>query len=65
MSRRRENQFWDALPSEDVTRLATFNSERSRGLMHTPEYAERMAELQRRFNEAREAEARARGWIFA
>lgn len=31
-------------------RLATFNSERGRGLVHTPEYAAEMAELQARFD---------------
>lgn len=35
----------------EITKLATYNGERSRGIQHTPEYAERMAALQRRFDE--------------
>ncbi len=30
--------------------LATYNAERMRGIVHTPEYAAKMAELQREFN---------------
>lgn len=41
-------------PSE-VDVLARYNAERARGILHTFEWQERMAELQRRFDEAREA----------
>lgn len=40
------------LTSEEISRLASYNTERSHGLMHTTEYAEKMAELQKRFDEA-------------
>jgi hypothetical protein len=39
-------------PSE-VEVLARYNAERARGILHTFEWQERMAELQRRFDEAR------------
>ncbi len=32
-------------------RLSTYNAETFRGLVHTPEYDAKMAELQREFNE--------------
>ena len=35
----------------EVTRLATYNAERARGIMHTPEWGAQMAELQQRFSE--------------
>ncbi len=38
------------LTAEQVSRLAVYNAEVHRGLVHTPEYAAEMAELQRRFD---------------
>lgn len=32
-------------------RLATFNAEQARGLIHTPDYVEEMEEIQERFDE--------------
>lgn len=39
------------LTPQDIHHLAAFNSERARGIMHTPEWIEKMARLQARFNE--------------
>lgn len=43
----------DELPltKEEMTALATFNSEVARGLVHRPGYAYTMAELQTRYND--------------
>lgn len=38
------------LTYDEVQMLGTYNSERARGLMHTPEWQQRMAELQHRFD---------------
>lgn len=43
--------------------LARYNSERARGIVHAPEWDERMARDQERFNAKMLAEARARGDI--
>lgn len=49
--RRRQMQSWQlVLTADELHRLATYNGERSRGIAHTPEYANRMAYLQRRFD---------------
>lgn len=37
--------------SDDWVKLATYNGERSRGLVHAPEYVEAMAAEQARFDE--------------
>lgn len=50
------------LTGEEVRLLATFNAERHRGLVHTPEYSERMDELQRRFDGRLRAEWIAMGY---
>lgn len=34
----------------EVERLAMYNAEKHRGIVHTPEYAERMTALQERFD---------------
>lgn len=39
---------WD----QKVDMLARYNSEAARGIMHTPDWKERMAALQREFNAA-------------
>jgi hypothetical protein len=39
-------------PNDLVQTLSRYNGERSRGLVHTPEWQAAMAELQRRFDEA-------------
>lgn len=46
-------QFWTAYEFEY---LAVYNAEVARGIMHTPEWQQRMAEVQRRFDEQRRAE---------
>jgi len=38
------------LSQQDIMVLATYNSEKARGIAHTDEYAARMAALQRRFD---------------
>lgn len=38
-----------ALTRQEVETLATYNAERTRGLVHTPEWSVKMADLQRRF----------------
>lgn len=43
---RRQSSFWESRFDE----LAVFNSEVSRGIMHTPEKRERMAKLQADYN---------------
>jgi hypothetical protein len=35
--------------------LATYNSERARGIVHTPEWVEKMAEQQRLFDDGQRA----------
>jgi hypothetical protein len=39
------------LTAAEVHRLALYNAERSRGVAHTPDWQEQMADLQRRFDE--------------
>ena len=51
------------LTPEEVERLATYNAEVYRGLVHAEEYADEMAALQRRFIRAQRDEAKAKGWI--
>lgn len=36
---------------DDVERLATYNSERTRGIVHTSEWQDKMKLLQQEFNE--------------
>lgn len=51
--RRWDRDGWLAragLTGEQVSRLAVYNSEVHRGLVHTAAYAAEMAELQRRFD---------------
>lgn len=53
----RRRAEWDAelaelgLTRSDVDRLARFNSQRDDGLIHAPEYVDRMAELQTKYNQ--------------
>jgi hypothetical protein len=47
MSKRRRR--WDPMPAVFHS-LSTYNSELARGLLHTPEWKEKMAELQRDFD---------------
>jgi hypothetical protein len=37
------------MPAEDVQLLAVYNSERARGIVHTQDWVEEMAQLQRVF----------------
>ena len=51
--RRWDRDGWLAragLTAEQVSKLATYNAEVHRGLVHTAEYAAEMVELQRRFD---------------
>lgn len=48
--RRRQRGRWDPMPSE-YNELAQYNAERHRGILHAPEHKDRMAGLQRRFDE--------------
>lgn len=57
-SRRR----WEEFVDKGYAALADYNAERDRGLVHTPEYTARMAEVQERFNAEKLAEARENGW---
>jgi hypothetical protein len=41
---------WEAQAKARLDRLATYNAERARGIAHTPEYDERMAVIQERFD---------------
>lgn len=47
----------------DINRLATYNSEVARGLVHTEVYKKKMEKLQAEFNEWQRIEAEKRGWI--
>lgn len=38
------------MTAREIEQLATYNAERARGLVHTPEWVEKMAELQARFD---------------
>lgn len=40
------------LTEHEINTLGTYNSEKARGLMHTPEYTEQMRVLQGRFDTA-------------
>jgi hypothetical protein len=42
--------------------LATYNAERARGIVHTPEYAEKMTRAQTEFDNVRRDELLAEGW---
>lgn len=52
-----------ALEKEETTKLATYNSEVARGLVHTPEWVSYMAHLQKRFNQENDRWALAHGGI--
>jgi hypothetical protein len=58
------NYQWAPMPLE-FSALSVYSGEKSRGIVHTPEYAARMTELQERFETWRYeqlcAEARATG----
>lgn len=41
---------WQGWPGNWVSILAMYNAERSRGIMHTPEWQERMATYQEAFD---------------
>ncbi len=47
----------------DVERLATFNGERARGLLHRPDYVEEMAALKAQFDAETRTEALRQGHI--
>lgn len=55
--RERDHQWSDenlcryGMTGNELNQLSQYNAERHRGIMHTDEYSERMAELQRRFDE--------------
>lgn len=59
LKRERERQARRAV---DWTLLATYNAERHRGLVHTPEMDAAMAIEQARFDAEREAQLVAEGW---
>lgn len=40
------------LPEYEMTKLANYNAEKARGLLHDPQWEAYMAELQERFNAA-------------
>jgi hypothetical protein len=40
----------------ELDQLATYNSERARGLLHSPEWIRKMSEFQIRFNEGRRSQ---------
>ena len=48
--RRKHHIAYEAFVSQDFDELATYNAERARGIVHTPEYDKRMAEVQHRFD---------------
>lgn len=44
----------EPLTEREVNTLATYNTERSRGILHNPEWRDRMAELQARYDHEQE-----------
>ncbi len=46
---------FEQLTAESVNRLARFNAEESRGLVHTEEYCKQMAKLQARFDRSQQS----------
>lgn len=55
LGRRLTPYDWEAsygLTEHEINTLATYNSEKARGLMHTPTYTEQMRVLQGRFDTA-------------
>lgn len=48
---------WEAQVQAQLDQLATYNAERARGIVHTPEWDERMAKAQARFDADVEREA--------
>lgn len=52
--RRAAEQYFHGLTPAEFSALARYNGERYRGVLHTPEYAGRMAELQARFDQHEE-----------
>jgi len=58
---RRNQRTWEEIHRWD--RLANYNSERYRGLVHTPEFQAEMKEEQALFDAEMEAEAKEKGWI--
>lgn len=51
----------EGLTEGDVQELAAYNSRVCRGVVHTPEYVERMRDVQERFKRAREESCRREG----
>jgi hypothetical protein len=56
---RRRSTWWAeevvrryGMTEAELNRLADYNAERSRGIVHTEEWQARMADLQRRYNES-------------
>ena len=49
--RRQRPQQWFQMSEQDINALATYNSERHRGLRHTTAYSEKMRVLQERFDD--------------
>lgn len=47
--KRKQKQTWPAW-SHAYAKLAVYNAERNRGIVHTPEWDERMAKIQARFD---------------
>ena len=41
---------YGGLSEVDLNRLGTYNAERARGIMHTPEWQAKMADMQARFD---------------
>ncbi len=48
--RRKHQREWDDFVARGYLRLADFNAERDRGLVHTDEYVAEMAIVQERLN---------------
>lgn len=51
------------MTDEEIMELATFNSERSRGVVHTPGYVLQMSALQARFDSDRRQQLIDEGWV--
>lgn len=54
----KNNNRWHGLSQEDMYALSQYNSEVGRGIVHTPEWDKRMAELQEIFRVNTLAEVR-------
>lgn len=62
---RKHRHAAELFAAKGYDRLATYNAERSRGILHTDAYIKQMAEIQARFDAEHDKIAVANGWLIA